>query len=485
MRWAVLSAIVVSAAVALGCSGPVDELEGSDDPLVTTKPIALHYGFLQGSPYAPDDDPKTVDAHPIASSALVAKGVENVLVTAKPVDPVALGAWQSAAADWKAHGGVLARHATPSEVVAAVEGAGLAAFVKKAIADGFAYVAVDELEPTKASRLRDGDPAADRVRDEMHAMNEDPALRQRVIFYANSYNMVDDLASFTTVLRACRDYCRIFASEVYLGASEAFVAGAVGTNAKTGRRDCANGIDCIGYFANKTEQLAPGIRGRTITVVGVSAAYLPGTSWESSYCWGTRGGALRAELKKVRALGQPGIGTYSESAVANDLGGADFAKARDMYAGCLRGLVQDAIFPAVAPGKPADGFALPPPQPKLPLPALPTACGRIDPGQGLGPGDSVGSCNGRYLLVMQGDGNLVLYDGAVARWSTQTNGKNGWAAVMQGDGNFVLYGPTSVPLWASGTDGAPGAWFAVQDDGNLVVYGANQAALWSSGTFQH
>jgi hypothetical protein len=468
----------------VGCSGPVDELEGTDDPLVTTKPIALRYGFLQASPYHPDQDPKTVDGHPIPSSALIAKGVENVLVTSKPNEPGPLAAWSVAASDWRAHGGVLARHATPNEIVAASEGSGLAAFVKAALADGFAYVAIDELEPTKAARLRDGDPVADRVRDELHAMNSDPTLRQRVIVYANSYAMVDELASFTTMLRACRDFCRIFASEVYLGANEAFVPGAVGVDGTTGRRNCASGIGCIGYFANKTEQLAPGIRGRTITVLGVSASYLSGTSGEAGLCWGSRGGALRAEVAKVRALGQPGIGTYSETGVASDLTGAAFTKARDQYAGCSRGLIQEAIFPAVAPAKPADGFTLPPALPKLPLPAAPTGCGRIDPGQGLGPGQSVVSCNGRFTFVMQGDGNLVLYDGSKPRWSTQTNGKNGYAAVMQGDGNFVLYGPTAVPLWASRTDGNAGAWFAVQDDGNLVVYRASpQLPLWNSGTF--
>lgn len=480
-RLASLGLALAAALLTAGCSGPVDDLEGSEDPLQSTKPIALHYGFLQSVPYHADDDPKTIDGHPMASSALIAKGVENVLVTAKPTAVEALGPWNAAAADWKSHGGVLARHATPTEIVAASEGSGLAAFVKKAIADGFTYVAVDELEPAKAARLHDGDPAAERVRDELHAMNEDPSLRQRFIVYANAYNMVDDLAGFSTMLRACRDFCRVFASEVYLGGNEAFVPGGVGVNATTGRRDCANGIDCIGYFANKTEQIAPGIRGRTVTVLGVSAAYLRGTSWESSYCWGPRGGALRAELAKVRSLHQPGVGTYSEAAVANDLSGADFAKARDMYAGCMRGLVQDGIFPSVAPARAPDGFQLPPAQPTLPLPALPTTCGRIDPGQGLGPGTSAASCNGRYLLTLQGDGNLVLAETGIARWSSATNGKNGWAVVMQGDGNFVLYGPSAAPLWATGTDGAAGAWLAVQDDGDLVVY-QNGTARWRSGT---
>ena len=40
---------------------------------------------------------------------------------------------------------------------------------------------------------------------------------------------------------------------------------------------------------------------------------------------------------------------------------------------------------------------------------------------------------------------------------------------MQGDGNLVIY-EGSKALWASHTNGHPGAYFAVQDDGNIVVY---------------
>ena len=472
---------LLGAASPLACGAESDELMSDDSELGTSKPIALHYGWLQSEPYRPDADPKTIDAHPTASSALIAAGVENVVVTSKPVDAGALAAWSAAAADWKAHGGVLARHATPNEIANASEGAGLAAFVKAAVADGFAYVAVDELEPVKAARLHDGMPAAKRVADELHAMNNDPGLRQRVIVYANSYNMVDDLQGFSTMLRACRDFCRVFASEVYLGASEAFVNGAVGVNPDTGRRNCANGIACIGYFANAIEKIAPGIGGRTITVVGTSASYLKGKDWEGSYCWGPKGGALRAELAKVRALGQPGVGTYSDTAVASDAAGLDFVNARNKYAGCFRGLVQQASFDAVKPALPPDGYQLPNSLPVIALPDPPTACGRVDAGQGLGPGDGVSSCNGRFRLVMQGDGNLALYELATPIWSTATNGKFGYAAVMQGDGNFVLYGANAVPLWSSATDGMPGGYLAVRDDGDLVVY-QNGTVRWGTGT---
>ncbi|CAN5328134.1 hypothetical protein BH09MYX1_BH09MYX1_44550 [soil metagenome] len=482
-RWV----IVLGFAVALlaACSGPVDALEGDDvgeDQLQTTKPIALHYGWLQSSPLHGTSDAKAT-TQPIATSAMIAKGIENVVVTAKPTDPAALAAWAPVAAEWKAHGGVLARHATPNEIVAASSGAGLASFVQAAIADGFAYVAVDELEPTRSARLHDGDPAAERFRDELHAMNEIPALRQRVILYASSFTMVDDLAGFSTVLRACRDYCRVFVNEVYLGGNDAFSGGTVTDNPKVGRRECKNGIGCIAYAANVVEAIAPGLGKRTITALGTGAPYLSGTTADDSYCGGSRGGSLRAEVAKVRSLGQPGVASYSDTAVASDANGGDFAVARDTYAACFRGLLQEGGFPSVTPTRAPDGFTLPTALPTLPVPIPPSACGRLDPGQGLGPGAAVTSCDGRFSLTMQDDGNLVLFQGATALWCTSTGGKNAYAAVMMGDGSFVLYGPSPAPIWSTQTSGATGAWLAIQDDGNLVGFAPN--AIWTSGTSGH
>jgi GH25 family lysozyme M1 (1,4-beta-N-acetylmuramidase) len=124
-----------------------------------------------------------------------------------------------------------------------------------------------------------------------------------------------------------------------------------------------------------------------------------------------------------------------------------------------------------------------PPGPPTAKPAAPTGCGAIDPGHGLSQGESVKSCDGRFELVMQTDGNLVEYllGSGGALWSTGTSGTDGFAAIMQGDGNFVLYGKNSNPLWDSHTNGHGGASLAVQSDGNLVVYDAGRA-LWNAGT---
>jgi hypothetical protein len=63
---------------------------------------------------------------------------------------------------------------------------------------------------------------------------------------------------------------------------------------------------------------------------------------------------------------------------------------------------------------------------------------------------------GPAFLVMQGDGNLVLYQGGTALWNSGTPGQNCGTnqcfAVFQGDGNFIVYNG-STPIWSSQTNG--------------------------------
>lgn len=112
-------------------------------------------------------------------------------------------------------------------------------------------------------------------------------------------------------------------------------------------------------------------------------------------------------------------------------------------------------------------------------------------GQSLALGQSISSSDGRFVLVMQTDGNLVHYwNGYGALWSTVTGGSQGKSAWMQTDGNFVLYTTTSPvvgsALWSSNTYGNPGAYLAIQNDGNLVVYAKDgMTPLWASNTGGH
>ena len=125
-----------------------------------------------------------------------------------------------------------------------------------------------------------------------------------------------------------------------------------------------------------------------------------------------------------------------------------------------------------------------PAQPDPPPPPSPPsgACGLLEPGEALAPGQALDSCDGRFSLVAQTDGNLVLYQhGVGALWHTSTHGREISGFVMQEDGNAVLYSKFATPLWNSGTDGKAGAFLVVQDDGNVVIYRGG-TALWDSGT---
>lgn len=114
--------------------------------------------------------------------------------------------------------------------------------------------------------------------------------------------------------------------------------------------------------------------------------------------------------------------------------------------------------------------------------------GILAPDQSLVAEQSIKSANGRALLVMQGDGNLVVYEyfnsgGRTALWATGTDGNPGARAVMQGDGNLVVYRKDNRPIWASNTNGNPGSHLAMQDDGNLVVYRPDRRPIWASNRF--
>lgn len=93
------------------------------------------------------------------------------------------------------------------------------------------------------------------------------------------------------------------------------------------------------------------------------------------------------------------------------------------------------------------------------------------------------AANGWYQLIMQSDGNLVIYDKAgTPIWSTVTSTSTGDAKViMQNDGNLVLYQvSTNTALWASDTSGSGANRAILQNDGNLVLYTASNVAVWSS-----
>ena len=102
-------------------------------------------------------------------------------------------------------------------------------------------------------------------------------------------------------------------------------------------------------------------------------------------------------------------------------------------------------------------------------------------GSQLSPGQAISSPDGRYQLIFQTDGNLVIYraDGAPIWW-TGTHGISPGAARMQTDGNFVVYDSANAPAWHTYTYGNPGAYLSMQNNGAFVIHAANGARLWGS-----
>lgn len=95
---------------------------------------------------------------------------------------------------------------------------------------------------------------------------------------------------------------------------------------------------------------------------------------------------------------------------------------------------------------------------------------QLDAGEALTAGQYLTSPNGQYILVMQGDGNLVEYENSTPLWESGTTGTGANRALMQSDGNFVLYN-SSGAVWQTHSMGAAAAYsLKLQDDKNLVIY---------------
>jgi hypothetical protein len=104
------------------------------------------------------------------------------------------------------------------------------------------------------------------------------------------------------------------------------------------------------------------------------------------------------------------------------------------------------------------------------------------PGENLASGDDL--LNACYRLVMQKDGNLVMYNvrkNSVI-WATNTEGRGGTSLRMQPDGNLVMYADDSRVIWATNTEGRGGTSLRMQSDGNLVMYADDSRVIWASNT---
>jgi serine protease len=105
-------------------------------------------------------------------------------------------------------------------------------------------------------------------------------------------------------------------------------------------------------------------------------------------------------------------------------------------------------------------------------------------GQSIHLGQKLTSPNGTYTLVLQDfDGNLVLYkNGTQALWAFGAR-QDSWFTV-QTDGNMVAYKSEGGATWASNTQGKGQGTLTLQDDGNLVLYrNSDHGVIWATNTF--
>jgi hypothetical protein len=137
-------------------------------------------------------------------------------------------------------------------------------------------------------------------------------------------------------------------------------------------------------------------------------------------------------------------------------------------------------------------------------------CADLISGWRLNSGESLFSALGGFRLVMQNDGNLVLYAiddmklpadvlhvfactpdvmklYAKPIWSTGTHvvkeGKGrGSYCEMREDGNFVVCDQAGHTVFETGTAGHPSSLLRLQTDGNLVVYTHDMKPAWASNT---
>jgi hypothetical protein len=120
----------------------------------------------------------------------------------------------------------------------------------------------------------------------------------------------------------------------------------------------------------------------------------------------------------------------------------------------------------------------------------------LAPGDVLRVDQNLKSPNGQYELLLQQDGNLVLYQLFVSSkqpiWASGTVGSGANLLTMQADGNLVLYaaslGPIwqGQPVWATDTSGAVGDAKGIaelRDDGHLIVH-TGSVAHWATGQFE-
>jgi len=107
------------------------------------------------------------------------------------------------------------------------------------------------------------------------------------------------------------------------------------------------------------------------------------------------------------------------------------------------------------------------------------------PGDALYPNQYLSSQNGKFILLFQTDGNLVIYTCLYAVvWASNTNGWPSAVVIMQDDGNLVMYTADGSPIWSTNTHMHGSSTAVMQNDANFVIY-SSSGAVWSTNTWQY
>jgi hypothetical protein len=104
----------------------------------------------------------------------------------------------------------------------------------------------------------------------------------------------------------------------------------------------------------------------------------------------------------------------------------------------------------------------------------------LNAGNRLGLGQIIYSQNGTYLLAMQTDGKLVVYNNGNPLWQSGTLGLN-QGLLLTTQGNLVIYGNDGITVqWQSNTVGT-GTTLTIDDTtGNLLLKDSTGKLVWSN-----
>ncbi len=270
-------------------------------PVAHQAPIFLFYGAYQPNPG------ETPRADAASTRSLLGTGEPVLALRRAPT----CAATDAELAPWQAGGGKVAHVMSEDELLPRLADATAAATIIGLLRQGYAYVAIDELH-AQLTPLRDGQwgaAAFGALLGELAAAG----LDRRLILYVNSYNLAGQLHTFSQVLGACRDHCRILASEIYLHTQHVFAPAAESPG------HCNRSTACFERLAAEMGAAAPGINHRTVTVLAVSDEFSQGRSDSLCERAGGLAGGLYLQYGRLHAgtlTGlQPGVGAYTPARV--------------------------------------------------------------------------------------------------------------------------------------------------------------------------